>query len=148
MDFDNLLFENGKEYTPMGAYGRSKLANLLFTYELQRLFEKHGINSTAVASHPGGSITNLGRYVEKKFWFRLLKPVMYLLAQSAAQGALTQIRAAVDKNVKGSQYIGPHKNMTGYPIVVESNEASHNMEDARKLWEISEKLTGVTYNFN
>jgi NAD(P)-dependent dehydrogenase (short-subunit alcohol dehydrogenase family) len=148
MEFDNLLFENGKDYAPMKAYGRSKLANLLFTYELKRLFEKHGIDSIAVASHPGASMTNLFRHAEKKLWFRLLKPVAYLIGMSAAQGALTQIRAAIDKDVKGGQYYGPHKNMRGYPVLVESSEASHHMEDAKKLWEVSEKLTDMRYHFD
>lgn len=151
MDFDNLLFENGKGYSPMRSYGRSKLANLLFTYELQRLFEQHGIDSMAVASHPGGSKTNLGRHVEKKFWFRLLAPLFYSFAQSAAMGALTQIRASVDPDVKGGEYYGPKNGineMTGYPVRVQSNRASHNIGDARKLWEISEDLTGVSFAFD
>jgi NAD(P)-dependent dehydrogenase (short-subunit alcohol dehydrogenase family) len=107
MDFDNLLFENGKDYSAIRAYGRSKLANLLFTYELQRLFDAHGIHSIAVASHPGSSKTNLVRHFEKKIWFRLLSPVMNSFSQSAAMGALTQIRASVDPDARGGDYYGP-----------------------------------------
>jgi NAD(P)-dependent dehydrogenase (short-subunit alcohol dehydrogenase family) len=150
MDFDNLLFEQGKAYTPIKAYGRSKLANLLFTYELQRLFDQHNIDSIAVASHPGSSKTNLARHIEKKFWFRLLSPIMYSFSQSAAMGALTQVRASVDPDVKGGDYYGPHNGineMTGYPVLVESNKASHNMEDAAKLWNVSENLTGISFKF-
>ena len=147
MDYDNLLFENGKDYTPMRSYGRSKLANLLFTYELQRRFEANNIDSLAVASHPGGSRTNLDRYIKGKFWFKLLRPLFMLMTQSQAQGALTQIRASVDPGVKGGEYYGPHKNMTGYPVVVQSNSASHNVEDAQKLWEVSEQLTGFKFEF-
>jgi len=123
----------------------------LFTYELQRLFEQHGIASIAVASHPGGSKTNLGRHIEKKFWFRLLGPIMYSFSQSAAMGALTQIRASVDPDVKGGEYFGPKNGineMTGYPVRVTSSKASHSMEDAKKLWGISEELTGVAFNFD
>ena len=148
MDFDNLLFENGKDYSPIKGYGRSKLANLLFTYELQRLFEQNGKESIAVASHPGSSKTNLGRYLEKKPWFRLLGPILYSFSQSSAMGALTQIRAAVDPDVRGKDYYGPYNGineMTGYPVRVESNKASHNMEHATKLWEVSENLTGVSF---
>jgi NAD(P)-dependent dehydrogenase (short-subunit alcohol dehydrogenase family) len=149
MDFDNLLFEDGKDYSPMKSYARSKLANLHFTYELQRQFEQHKIDSIAVAAHPGVSQTNLARYVEGKFWFRVLWPLFKLITQSQAQGALPQIRASVDPDVKGSDYFGPDgsREMKGFPVKVQSSKASHNMEDAGRLWEISEQLTGVVYPF-
>lgn len=147
MDFENLLFEDGKGYSPMKSYGRSKLANLLFTYELERQFESSGIDAISVASHPGGSRTNLDRHVKGKFWFKLLWPIFRLTTMSQAQGALPQIRASVDAKVKGGQYYGPHRNMTGYPVVVKSNQASHNKADARKLWEMSEELTGISFEF-
>ena len=147
MDFDNLLFEDGKDYSPMKAYGRSKLSNLLFTYELERQFESSGIKAIAVASHPGGSRTNLDRHVKGKIWFKLIWPIFRLMTMSQALGALPQIRASVDGEVKGGQYYGPHRNMTGYPVVVKSNQASHSMADARKLWEMSEELTGISFDF-
>jgi NAD(P)-dependent dehydrogenase (short-subunit alcohol dehydrogenase family) len=148
MDFENLLF-NEENYDPNQAYFNSKLANLLFTYELQRQFENQALDLISTAAHPGGSATNLSRHVEGKFWFRLLKPLLYLLAQSAAKGALPQIRASVDSNVKGGEYYGPKgfNEMGGYPVLVESIPASHNKEDARKLWEYSEELTGTRFNF-
>lgn len=145
MDFDNLLFENGKGYTPIKSYGRSKLMNLLFTFELQRFFEKNKIDAISVAAHPGGSRTNLDRYLKGKIWFKILYPVWMLISMDQAKGALSQIRAAVDKNVKGAEYYGPHKGMTGFPVKVDSNQASKNIEHAKKLWEISEKLTGVKF---
>ncbi|MCB2208252.1 MAG: SDR family NAD(P)-dependent oxidoreductase [Bacteroidetes bacterium] len=145
MDFDNLLFEEGKGYSPLKSYGRSKLSNLLFTYELQRKLEQNGIHSMAVAAHPGVAQTNLARYLDGKFWFKLLMPVFKLISQDQAQGALPQIRASVDPNVKGGQYYGPHRGMKGDPVIVESNAASHNKEDAKRLWEVSEKLTGVHF---
>lgn len=143
MDFDNLLFDKGEGYGPMKAYGRSKLSNLLFTYELQSFFETNKIDSLALAAHPGGSQTNLDQHVNKNWWFKVLRPLFYALTQSAAMGALPEIRASVDPEAKGGQYYGPDKGMTGYPVVVKSNKASHNSEDAKKLWEESEKLTGV-----
>jgi len=146
MDFNNLLFENGKDYSPIKAYGRSKLSNLLFTYELQRIMEENGIASIAVAAHPGVAQTNLARYLEGKFWFKLLMPVFKLISQDQSQGALPQIRASVDPNVKGGQYYGPHRGMKGDPVIVESNAASHSEADAKKLWEVSEKLTGITFS--
>ncbi len=147
MDFNNLLFENGRDYNPTRAYGRSKLANLLFTYELQRKLEKNNSNTLAVAAHPGVALTNLGRYLEKKFLLKLLFPIFKWIAQDQAIGALPQIRASVDPDVKGGEYYGPdgRNEMKGYPVRVESNEASHNREDAARLWEESERWTGVEY---
>jgi NAD(P)-dependent dehydrogenase (short-subunit alcohol dehydrogenase family) len=148
MNFDNLLFENG-DYKPNQAYYNSKLANLLFTYELQRKFEKHNLDIISVAAHPGGSNTNLPRYADKKIWFRILKPLLLPLMQSAEMGTLPEVRASVDSIVKGSEYYGPggRREFKGYPVRVESNGASHNKEDAEKLWEVSERLTNIKYNF-
>ncbi len=147
MDFDNLLFEGGKSYSPMKAYGRSKLANLLFTYELQRRFEANAMDAIAVGAHPGTSLTNLYRYIKSKFFFRLLHPLISVLSQDAEMGALPQIRAAVDPDVKGGEYYGPSGfgEVKGYPERTSSSRASYSIEDARKLWEISEKLTGVKW---
>jgi NAD(P)-dependent dehydrogenase (short-subunit alcohol dehydrogenase family) len=148
MDFTNLLFENGRDYSPMKAYGRSKLANLLFTYELQRKLEAANVDLISVAAHPGVATTNLARYVEGKFLFKILSPLFKLMAQDQAMGALPQIRASVDPEVLGGTYFGPDgKNeYKGYPVVVPSNKASHNLQDAAKLWEESEKLTGISFN--
>jgi NAD(P)-dependent dehydrogenase (short-subunit alcohol dehydrogenase family) len=147
MDFNNLLFENGHDYTPVKAYGRSKLANLLFTYELQRGFQSSGMDVMALAAHPGISATELANHLffDKLSW--LIQPAMKLIFQSAAMGALPSLRAAVDPEARGGQYYGPNGKgeKSGYPIVVDSNSASKNEQDARKLWEISEKLTGIHY---
>lgn len=149
MDFENLLFDSGKDYTPTKAYGRSKLSNLLFTYELQRLFEKYKINSMAVAAHPGGSMTNLGRHLEGKWWYKLLLPIAGLFTHSPAFGALPQIRASVDLDVKPGEYYGPDgfNEMKGDPVLVQSNEAAHKLDDAKKLWEVSESLTNISFKF-
>lgn len=147
MDFENLMFDDGKGYTPMKAYGRTKLANLLFTYKLQRQFEVNKINASALAAHPGASRTNLDRYLKGKVWYYLLWPLAFLMTMNQAQGALSQIRASVDDKARGGQYFGPHRNMTGYPVVVDSNKASHNKEDANRLWEMSEELTGISFEF-
>lgn len=147
MDFGNLLYENGDKYTPSGAYGRSKLANLLFTRELQRRFETQGIDAMALAAHPGGSDTNLGNHLEGSFWFKLLRPLMERMIQNAAMGALPTIRSAVDQNAKGGEYYGPDgfMEMSGYPVLVKPNKAAQSNADARRLWEMSEELTGVHY---
>ncbi|HKJ26047.1 MAG TPA: oxidoreductase [Anaerolineales bacterium] len=144
MDFDNLMFESGKAYEPMTAYGRSKLANLLFTYELQRRFDAMGASTMALAAHPGLSNTALGDH-----WgiVKLLRPLFGLLLQSSAMGALPSLRAAVDPKAKGGAFYGPAGNgqRRGYPVVVQSNRASHNLENAERLWQVSEELTGVHY---
>jgi len=148
MDFNNLMYEKGKGYSPNRAYSRSKLANLLFTYELQRRFEQAEANTVAVAAHPGTSDTNLDRYLKSKWYFRLLNSIVSRLAkQSAAMGALPTIRAAVDPDVTGGQYYGPKAflHQRGYPVVVNSNKASHNTGDAQQLWWVSEQLTGISY---
>jgi NAD(P)-dependent dehydrogenase (short-subunit alcohol dehydrogenase family) len=147
MDFENLMFDGGQGYAPHDAYGRSKLANLLFTYELQRRFEASGSSAIAVAAHPGASNTNLANHLRDWYW-RLLYPVLRLMNQSAAMGALPSLRAAVDSKVTGGQYFGPggaFMEMRGYPVVVQSNGASHDEAVARQLWEVSEELTGVHY---
>lgn len=151
MDFDNLMFENGKDYSPVASYGRSKLANILFTYELQRRFEAAEVNASALAAHPGASATNLGSHLVAgdSFIWRLLFRLGMLLTQPSEMGALPSIRASVDPQAKGGEYYGPNGFMEfrGYPVVVKSNTASHNEADAHRLWEESERLTGVQYQF-
>ena len=150
MDFSNLLFENGKGYSPMKAYGRSKLANLLFTYELQHYFEANKIAGIAVSAHPGVSRTELFRYLDEKWYFRMVRPIFQIISQEGRMGALPEIRASVDPEVKGGEYYGPNgfMELKGYPVKVKSNRRSHNVEDAKKLWEVSEKLAGVRFGLD
>ncbi len=147
MDFNNLLYQNIDGYSPFNAYARSKLSNLLFTYELQRYFELKAIDSIAMAAHPGVSQTELGRNIDKKLFFRILGPLLKVLVPSAEKGSLPQIRASTDPNVKGGEYYGPggFMEMSGYPVLVKSNNNAHIEENAKKLWEENEKLTGIRY---
>jgi len=147
MDFNNLLFENKLGYTPMKAYSRSKLANLLFTYELQRRFQFGGFDVSALAAHPGISATSLADHLFFNLISWLIQPVMKMVFQSSAMGALPSLRASVDPEALGGQYYGPDGKgeKSGYPIVVDSNSASKNEADARTLWQISEELTGIKY---
>ena len=147
MDFDNLMFPEGNGYSPTAAYGRSKLANLLFTYELQRRLFSVDADMIAVAAHPGIANTNLANHLVNEKLMKLAGPLVDVFMQSAAMGALPIIRAAVDPNVIGGQYYGPggFKEQRGYPVLVESNEASHNLADAQQLWKVSEQLTGVEF---
>lgn len=148
-DFDDLLYNHGKSYDPMKAYNRSKMANLLFTYELQRKLDGK-TNVMTVAAHPGVSMTNLASHLKNTFMFKLFSLFSGLIAHPVADGALPQIRAAVDPAAKAGNYYGPagFNEMKGAPVVVQSNSASHNEQIAQKLWEVTEKLTGVTFDFS
>lgn len=147
VDFDNLMYENGEGYAPMEAYGRSKLANLLFTYELQRRFAELGANALATAAHPGISQTNLMGHMADRWYYKLVMLAAPLFLQSAAMGALPTLRAAVDPAAQGGEYFGPDGpgERGGYPIMVESSDNAHNEADARRLWQVSEELTGVRF---
>ena len=147
MDFSNLLFEN-RGYSPFRAYWRSKLANLLFTYELQRRFESAGADALSLAAHPGFSSTDIGRHLGRHWYSRLERPLLHSFSQRPAMGALPALRAAVDSKVKGGQYYGPggFLGLRGSPVVVTSNAASRNQQHARQLWQVSEKLTGIHYS--
>jgi NAD(P)-dependent dehydrogenase (short-subunit alcohol dehydrogenase family) len=138
--FDDLQWE--RSYSRVGAYGQAKLANLMFTYELQRRLQ--GTNTIAVAAHPGGSNTELARNTPApvRVVFDL---VAAYVAQSAEMGALPTLRAATDPGVIGGQYYGPDGfgEQRGYPKVVASSAASHDVDAQRKLWAVSEELTSV-----
>ncbi|WP_193044532.1 SDR family NAD(P)-dependent oxidoreductase [Mycolicibacterium baixiangningiae] len=136
--FDDLQWE--RSYSRVGAYGQSKLANLLFTYELQRRLGETG--TIAVAAHPGLSNTELMRHLPSVF-----NPLVPLVAQSPAMGALPTLRAATDPEVRGGQYYGPSGigETRGYPKLVGSSSQSRDEALARRLWAVSEQLTGVTF---
>jgi NAD(P)-dependent dehydrogenase (short-subunit alcohol dehydrogenase family) len=140
--FDDLQWEHG--YNRVSAYGQAKLANLLFTYELQRRLAPIG-TTIAVAAHPGGSNTELMRHLPG--WAASLYPVLEPMFQDSAMGALPQLRAATDPSVQGGQYYGPDgfSQTRGYPKVVGSSKKSHDAERQRRLWTVSEELTAVTY---
>lgn len=148
MDFDNLMYEGGIGYERNKAYGRSKLANLLFTFELQRHFDALHTNATAIAAHPGGSDTNLGRYVEDRWWFRLLRQLTKPITQTAVMGALPILRAAIDPETKRGNYFGPggFMGMRGYPVKVTCSNAAKDVDIAKHLWKVSEDLTGINYS--
>jgi NAD(P)-dependent dehydrogenase (short-subunit alcohol dehydrogenase family) len=141
--FDDLQWE--RSYNRVAAYGQAKLANLLFTYELQRRLASHG-TTIAAAAHPGFSDTELMRHLPGPIEsaFRIVAP---LVTQDAANGALPQLRAATDPAVVGGQYYGPSgfAQSQGSPVVVGSSKKSHDAEKQRRLWTVSEELTGVTY---
>jgi NAD(P)-dependent dehydrogenase (short-subunit alcohol dehydrogenase family) len=141
--FDDLQWE--RRYNRVAAYGQSKLANLLFTYELQRRLAPHG-TTIAAAAHPGGSQTELARHLPRGLMplYSALEP---FVAQDAATGALPQLRGATDPAVLGGQYFGPDgfAETQGHPKVVASSSKSHDVDRQRRLWSVSEELTGVMY---
>jgi NAD(P)-dependent dehydrogenase (short-subunit alcohol dehydrogenase family) len=140
--FDDLQWE--RSYNRVAAYGQAKLANLLFTYELQRRLAPHG-TTIAVAAHPGGSNTELMRHLPQ--WAARVYPLVEGLLQDAAMGGLPSLRAATDPTVLGGQYYGPDgfAQTRGYPKVVGSSRKSHDVDLQRRLWAVSEELTGVVY---
>lgn len=141
--FDDLQWE--RNYSRIGAYGQSKLANLLFTYELQRRLSAAAAPTIAVAAHPGGSATELARNVPRIL--RPLNALAPLLFQSAEAGALPTLRAATDPTVQGGHYYGPEGlgEQRGHPKLVQSSTQSHDAELQRRLWSVSEELTGVKF---
>ena len=145
VDLDDLNFERRK-YNRWLAYGQSKLANLLFTYELQRRLAASGSSLKALASHPGYASTNLQGHTES-IQDKLMGIGNSIFAQSAEMGALPELWAATAPDAFGGSYIGPDGpfEQRGYPKVVGSNKKSHDSKTASGLWTLSEKLTGVSF---
>jgi NAD(P)-dependent dehydrogenase (short-subunit alcohol dehydrogenase family) len=143
LDLDDLNWER-RSYKKMKSYGDSKIANLYFTYELQKRLDKDGGNPLVTAAHPGWTATELQRHAG------IIRFLNNFFSQDITMGALPTLYAAVGPDVKGNDYYGPSgwREMKGYPKKVESNELSHNEEIARKLWEVSEELSGVKFDLN
>jgi NAD(P)-dependent dehydrogenase (short-subunit alcohol dehydrogenase family) len=146
--FDDLHAE--RRYHPADAYAQSKLANLLFTYQLHARLQAAGAPTIALAAHPGNARTGLWR-TSSRLERALLSPRLRLLnawlVQSAQMGALPTLRAAVDPSARGGDYYGPggRSEYTGHPTRVASSAGSHDPVAQRRLWELSEQLTGVSY---
>ena len=140
MRFDDLQFCKG--YNKRKAYGQSKFACLMFAYELNRRLQKAGSKTLSVAAHPGVSATNLGQHFP-----RVLTMFFPLFGQSAADGALPTLYAALGDDIQGGDYCGPQnlQQMRGAPVKVGSNRASRDKAAAKKLWSVSEELTGVSF---
>ena len=143
IDFDDLNCEE-KKYKRQSAYGQSKLANLLFTYELQRKLEAAGTETLSVAAHPGWTETNLQQHSGPAQFFNRF------VAQDAPMGALPTLYAATGPDVEGRDYYGPDGFMDsrGHPKKVSSSGRSQDQAAAEQLWQVSEELTGVTYDLH
>lgn len=139
IDFANLNAEKG--YNPSGAYAQSKLANLLFTLELNRRLASIGADVIATAAHPGWTVTGL----QKGF----MHTVSGLLGQKPEMGALPTLQAAVDPGAQPNDYFGPDSfmEMRGYPKKVKSSDSARDIELAGRLWTVSEELTNIHYTW-
>jgi NAD(P)-dependent dehydrogenase (short-subunit alcohol dehydrogenase family) len=144
--FDDLTGE--KSYAPRAFYQQSKLANVLFGLELDRRVGAAGISVRSVLAHPGYSATNLQSSGPTGLAKQLMKVGNRLLAQSAAMGALPQLYAATDPAAESGRFYGPggFGELRGYPAEVQPAPAAKDEETARRLWEVSQQLTGVTWN--
>jgi len=138
INFDDLNWEK-RNYKAMNAYADSKIANLYFTYELSRRVEKNGGNPLVTAAHPGWTATELQRHAGV---FNFLNR---FVAQDITMGALPTLYAAVGHDVKSGDYYGPagFREMRGYPKQVDSNALSKDETNAKRLWDVSEALTGI-----
>jgi NAD(P)-dependent dehydrogenase (short-subunit alcohol dehydrogenase family) len=146
--FDDLQWERG--YNNWRAYSQSKLANLMFCFELARRAAEAGTDLTSVASHPGYAATNLQFAGPAKFYERAFMVVgNKLIAQSADMGALPSLYAATFPDLPSGSFVGPDGLMEGrgHPHVVTGASKAYDREAWAKLWEVSEQLTGVTYEF-
>ena len=149
IDFEDLQWEH-RRYDRVAAYGQSKLANLMFAYDLQRRLaaasKAKGAKTIAVAAHPGVAATELVRHLPGAS----LPGVNWLsgkLLNSSELGALPTLRAATDPAAQGGQYYGPDgfRELRGYPVLVSSTAQSRDVAIQQRLWTVSEELTGVTY---
>ncbi len=149
IDFEDLQWQRRK-YDRVAAYGQSKLANLMFAYDLQRRLaasaKAKGTKTIAVAAHPGVAATELTRHLPGAN----LPGVNWLsgkLLNTAEMGALPTLRAATDPTARGGEYYGPDgfRELRGYPKLVSSSAQSKDVAVQERLWKVSEELTGVTY---
>jgi NAD(P)-dependent dehydrogenase (short-subunit alcohol dehydrogenase family) len=143
INFDDLQGE--RRYNNWLAYGQSKLANLLFAFELDRRADGR---LSSIAAHPGYAATNL-QFAGPAHWYERASMAVAnrVIAQNADQGALPALYAATMPDVPGGSYLGPDgfMELRGHPHLVTAARRAYDLEDARRLWEVSEELTGVHY---
>lgn len=145
IDLDDLNWES-RRYTRWGAYGQSKLANLMFAYELQRKLDAAGSPVLSNACHPGYASTNLQSHTGSSLQAAILWTGNRVVAHGPEIGALPTLYAAT-ADIPGGSYVGPDgfRQIRGRPKVVRSTKASHDEEVAARLWELSEEMTGVSF---
>jgi NAD(P)-dependent dehydrogenase (short-subunit alcohol dehydrogenase family) len=143
--FDDLQSESG--YSRWRAYGQSKLANLLFALELDRRLRAAGSRIRSLAAHPGYAATNLQTSAPPFLDAMVMRVTNLLFAQNVDMGALPQLYAATYPGLEGGSFIGPEgfREQRGHPKPVTPSRDARDEEVARRLWEVSEELTGVRY---
>ena len=148
MRFDDLQFERG--YNNWRAYGQSKLANLMFCFELARRATDADTALVSVAAHPGYAATNL-QFAGPAHWYEraFMTVGNKVIAQSADMGALPALYAATVPDLPSGTFVGPDGLLggRGHPHVVSAAAKAYDAEAWNRLWELSEQLTGVTYEF-
>jgi NAD(P)-dependent dehydrogenase (short-subunit alcohol dehydrogenase family) len=145
IDFDDLQSE--RRYRRWGAYGQSKLANLLFAFELERRLRAADSTVKSLAAHPGYAATNL-QFAGPPLHERIVMAISNrVLAQSADMGALPQLYAATEPDLPGGVFVGPNGpgEQRGHPAIVSPRGTALDAETAARLWAISEELTGVSF---
>jgi NAD(P)-dependent dehydrogenase (short-subunit alcohol dehydrogenase family) len=146
IDFNNLDGSGG--YNSMRFYRQSKLANLLFAAELQNRLERAGASTISIACHPGISATNVLSRGSGRETGNVMKALMRIVAQPAEKGALPTLYAATNPDLRGGEFIGPDGpgNHKGSPVLTNDLARLYDPELAGRLWELSETLTGISYN--
>lgn len=147
IDFDNL--DGSKGYKAKKFYNQSKLANLMFALELDKKLKEHGCQTISVACHPGISATNIFK-LRKRDAPKFLRNAANFYLQPPEMGALATVYAAVHPSLTGGEYIGPDGKgyRKGYPTLETPHDAALDATVANRLWEVSEKLTGVKFDFD
>jgi NAD(P)-dependent dehydrogenase (short-subunit alcohol dehydrogenase family) len=145
IDFDDL--QSKRRYKRWRAYGQSKLSNLLFAFELARRLRAAGTAIRSLAAHPGYSATNLQSAAPPMMDRMVMAVTNRVIAQSAEMGALCSLYAATYPGLESGTYIGPDgfAEQRGYPEPVSPSRAARDEEVARRLWTVSEELTGVRF---
>ncbi len=145
IDFDDLQSE--RRYTRWGAYGQSKLADLMFSLELDRRLRRSGSSVKSVAAHPGYAATNLQTAAAPALDRIVMQFTNLIVAQSAEAGALPSLYAATYPGLQGGSYVGPDGigEFRGHPHLVSPNRAARDEQVAARLWSVSEELTGVRF---
>jgi len=143
INFDDLTWEN-RSYSPWRAYGDSKIANLYFTFELNRKLKENNLGMIVTAAHPGWTATELQRHAGFTDFLN------GFFAMDISKGTLPGLRAAIEAGLKGGEFFGPDGlfELWGNAVEVTPNALSKDEEIAKKLWEVSEQLTGVKFEFN
>jgi protochlorophyllide reductase len=149
INFDDLMGE--KSYSRWGAYGQSKLANVFFTFELQKRMTAAGHDTIANVSHPGFVVGNLqANSVQQSgtgfegILYRVIEPI---LAQDIRMGVLPMLYGITAKDARGGVFYGPRTfNLRGYPAEKQANKAAYDANTLKRFWDVSEQLTGVKIN--